>query len=483
MSTPFLLPAIFLALGILVGLEYQVSFVFLSILGIIPWFWAAFQKYYQKRKRWEVVATLFLFFFIGLWSGNIVQKQRISKSFDQALYGNFEAQVNEVYPTKKGTRLMLTLTSINDIKQELDVCLWTKNKQFSEGDVIRWTGYLNPVTDSLRKNRSFFQWLYQKGFTATAFSDKLNKIGSFQNFSTQINYVKRLIINQIENKFYSEETRGLAIAILLGDKSGLNDEMKNDFSVAGAAHILAVSGMHVQLILTVLLFLLSRFPLVIRILIPMFIVVFYGFLAGASPAVSRAVIMGVLYLLACFFKKDLPLANSLALTLMIQLFWDPFAIKDLGLQLSYLAIAGILWIAPYIPAYKGKSKFQQWISENIKISIAAQFATLPLILFHFGQFPVYFLITNLILVPIGNIATILGFIFIPISGIFQLSDLLAYAASFSFDTLIYLAHLIASLPFASIQGFYLGSFATVLLFISMGTFILYKNQIQLISKA
>ncbi|HEY8402682.1 MAG TPA: ComEC/Rec2 family competence protein [Cytophagaceae bacterium] len=200
----------------------------------------------------------------------------------------------------------------------------------------------------------------------------------------------------------------LATALVLGKKSDIDDEIKEAFSATGTMHIMAVSGLHVAMIyqLFALIFgIINRgnkgkkiFFLLIALTL-----LFYAFITGFSPSVTRAVIMFIIMALADATSKPKSSYNTLALTAFILLIYDPNCLYDIGFQLSFVAVAGILYIYPLL---KNKFKFENaitsYIWDSACISIAAQIATFPISVYYFSQFPNYFLIANLVIIPISN---------------------------------------------------------------------------------
>jgi len=203
-------------------------------------------------------------------------------------------------------------------------------------------------------------------------------------------------------------------ALLLGYQRGVDPETRAAFQLSGAAHILAVSGMHVGLVLTLWLFLLRHLPggwafhpvsqgaLLILVLL-------YGLLTGASPSAMRAVIMGAVALLARMAYKPYLALNALGFAAFIQLSLDPALLHNVGFQLSYAAVGGILaFYGPLRGLFKARFFSTAWgayLRDLVAISLAAQAGTLLLSWAYFGRLPLYFLLTNLVAVPLGTAAT------------------------------------------------------------------------------
>ncbi|MGY8927758.1 MAG: ComEC/Rec2 family competence protein, partial [Flavobacteriales bacterium] len=138
---------------------------------------------------------------------------------------------------------------------------------------------------------------------------------------------------------------GVGQALILGNKELLSTEIKTSFSRAGAMHVLAVSGLHVGIILAFLIFVLERFPRIFSrraaILISILFIWIYAGITGFSPSVLRATIMFSIIVFGDVFGKQSSRFNSLGFSAFLMIVWNPLIIYDIGFQLSYLAMLGI----------------------------------------------------------------------------------------------------------------------------------------------
>ncbi|MDW8135067.1 MAG: ComEC/Rec2 family competence protein [Bacteroidia bacterium] len=250
----------------------------------------------------------------------------------------------------------------------------------------------------------------------------------------------------------------LTYALLLGYRRGLDPETRSSFQLSGTAHILAVSGMHVGLVLSLWLFLLRRLPghwghhWISKVLL-VSLVVFYGFLTGASPSAMRAVIMGSIALVAqIFYRPYMPL-NALGFAGFLQLSLDLSILQDIGFQLSYAAVGGIL--AFYQPLRqlfpRTKSAWKVYLRDLIAISLAAQAGTFFLSWSHFEKMPIYFLIANVVAVPLATLlafSAVGWFISLPIPILNTVWGWIVYGLAYA---LLNVVKMVASMPFASLS--------------------------------
>ncbi|MFZ5941600.1 MAG: ComEC/Rec2 family competence protein [Bacteroidota bacterium] len=198
-------------------------------------------------------------------------------------------------------------------------------------------------------------------------------------------------------------------AITLGDKGALTEELRDSYSGAGASHVLAVSGLHVGMIWWILDRLLAfrgkRFMVRLgRSLLITAILWFYAALTGGASSVCRSVTMFSLVSLAGILSRRSSVMNTILLSALILLLLSPSRFFDTGFRLSYLAVCGIVLLQPRLAAWcRSRYRFLNRILDLITVSIAAQVFTFPLTLALFHQFPVAFILTNLVVIPLATV--------------------------------------------------------------------------------
>jgi ComEC/Rec2-related protein len=194
-------------------------------------------------------------------------------------------------------------------------------------------------------------------------------------------------------------------AVCLGDRSSLSEDMREAYTAAGGMHLLAVSGLHVGLIWWVLQYLTSWMKLIFRKEIHRSILVvgllwFYACITGFSSSVCRAVTMFSFFSMGRMRGGQIHILNVILASAFLLVLIHPLRLQDVGFQLSYVAITGIVTIHPLTRSLPGlKSRLLRHIWEAGSVSLAAQFATAPLVIFYFHQLPLYALVTSLVTVP------------------------------------------------------------------------------------
>lgn len=198
-------------------------------------------------------------------------------------------------------------------------------------------------------------------------------------------------------------------ALFLGDKSGIPYKDKEHFRISGASHLLALSGMHLSIFYVILNLLTAFIPgnragTAVRSVINIVVLFLYSAMTGMANSIARAFVMICIYETAKIIgRKQKPLW-VLALSAIAILTLNPGAAADVGFQLSYSAMIGIFTIFPRLKSLVAtKNKAMGYIWTTIAMSVACQISTLPLILWYFGYFPKYFLVTNLICVPLSSV--------------------------------------------------------------------------------
>ena len=216
------------------------------------------------------------------------------------------------------------------------------------------------------------------------------------------------VVSSLQKLICGEKEHGLAEALLIGYKDDLDKNLVQSYTNTGVVHIIAISGMHLALIYGLLLLLtkpLRRKQLRwLRILLILSGLWLFTLLAGAQASVVRSAVMFTCIAFGEALSKRTSIYNTLALSAFLLLAYNPFWLWDVGFQLSYAAVVSIVTF--YRPIYNWfyfPNKALDFIWKTIAISIAAQILTTPISLYHFHQFPVLFLLTNIVAVPLSSL--------------------------------------------------------------------------------
>lgn len=273
-------------------------------------------------------------------------------------------------------------------------------------------------------------WLERQGVHEQAYGKsgewKLISGGHGNYFKSQALDLRRYFLKKLQSYEFSASAYGVAAALLLGASDHLDPGTIQSYSASGTLHVLSVSGMHVALVYIVLLKLLA--PLERRmklkwlsIFLQLVFLWFYATLTGLCPSVLRSVTMLSVIIAGRAFNRNAHILNSLSASALILLLFDPLLIFDIGFQLSYLAVGGIVMLQPKLESiwepdtntFKGKILKHCWTL--ISVTLVAQVFTFPLGLYYFQQFPLYFILSNLIVIPLSTIVMYAGLFLLIVS--------------------------------------------------------------------
>ncbi|MFN3996896.1 ComEC/Rec2 family competence protein [Algoriphagus sp.] len=300
-----------------------------------------------------------------------------------------------------------------------------------------------------RKDIHFRQFIGDK-FTIIDSSEVNSSKYGLANF-------RKKLVGIIEDKVPNPESRQIAAALLLGQKENLDKEIKNAYAETGTMHILAVSGLHVGIIYAILLFPLKGIKLKsgqksIYLFVVILLIWTYAILTGFSPSVVRAATMFSLFTAGQMRKRKPSSFNILAFSAMIMITMDPGVIFEVGFQLSYAAVAGILLVQPLIVRFwLPPNRVLEYAWQLTTVSIAAQLATFPLSVYYFHIFPTYFLIANLFIIPLAFLVMSVGIIFLIFSWIPMLSDGLGGIVSWMIWLQNWITHTIQLFPGGNLE--------------------------------
>ena len=259
--------------------------------------------------------------------------------------------------------------------------------------------------------------------------------------------MRQRLLGRYRQSMDEEEAYGVLAAMALGDRSALISEVRETYSVTGASHVLALSGLHlgiIYMLLSRLTFRRRRFWLGQSMMVVC--IWAFAFLTGLSPSIVRSATMISVYAVFSVGGRGRSSLNLLAFAAMAILLFDPSALFDVGFQLSFMAVLSILLFMPLVERlWHADSWIHRWLRGMVGVSVSAQLGVAPLIAYYFGLFSPYFLLTNFIVIPAVTIILYgaLLVLFVP-----QLGSLLALLVQILNKALGW----IAQLPCSSIDG-------------------------------
>ena len=283
-------------------------------------------------------------------------------------------------------------------------------------------------------------------------------------------------LTEILKSVLTGQELALANALILGERSLLTNETTQGFSDTGAMHILAVSGLHIGILLQILLRIFKLFQKFITknqaTILSLIIVWFYALITGFSPSVVRSVIMFSFLLIGTMKGKENSEINILAFSAFILLSWKPIYIYDVGFQLSYTAMLGIYLFYPFLKnVIISRYKILQLIIEGSMVGIAAQITTIPLTLYYFHQFPNFFILTNIALMAFSFIILLLGILLFSFFWILPIKIILGIILEKTMTCMLSIVSFFSQLPFAVAKGFILNKWEILFIYVSIVLFL------------
>jgi competence protein ComEC len=305
--------------------------------------------------------------------------------------------------------------------------------------------------------------------------------GSWKESATGGRKNLKLLTHQCQNKLlatYQEiglnkTAYGILAAITLGYRNDLEARTKQTFSRAGVMHVMALSGFNVAIIALAMSFLLSglehfKHGNIIKTVIIILFIWLFAVVTGLSPSVSRASVMIGFVLTGKLFNKRVNSYNILLASAFMMLAFSSAMLTDVSFQLSFAAVLGIIM---YQPAMSRLLVFRNTLADKIwklfTVSCAAQLATLPLTAYYFHQFPVYFWLTNLFVVPLVSVIICTAAVFLLLSAIHPLALFIGKILALQLDVLLRIVSYTETLPGALIENIYISPLQCVLLTVAI----------------
>lgn len=466
---PFLRICLPLCLGIIAGIYIGTDYNFLLAIAFAAFsafIGSAIFRSYNDDRIFGIAA--FLSIFICGYLLCRLQKDNLSELKQASTV--FACTISD-YPEEKEKSYVLTVKAdglINNGKvQPLNASLILYNKKdsvvksFLPGDkiIIRCI----PVEITNRGNPYEFDYkLYMEnaGIKYQAFTSVTDILyhssPDRRNLKHRALIIREKIIQMYKSRGITGERLALISALILGEKSMLVQEQKDIFIRAGVMHIMAVSGLHAMLlsmfVMSIFFFLKGKLN-ILRILIAVLFIWAFAFITGLTASVLRATIMFTFIQAGSILKRKVNSVNSVLASAFVLILARPTVIFDAGFLLSYSAVIYIILF--YDGLYK-KIKISNWFGDKVwqsaVITIVAQAGTLPLTIMLFNRFPVYFILTNIIIVPLSSLVIITGCIMPLFYPFVKISMLIGALLGNLTQLTEYLTEKAASLPMSSIEN-------------------------------
>lgn len=344
--------------------------------------------------------------------------------------------------------------------------------------------------DDTYAQRGGFDWRRQRmvrGIVARTFvaSDKweraevsLEAMPRIDRLALSLQSLRYDLLSRLQGSALSEDSYATIAAMTLGDKTCVSAELRDTYSKAGVSHVLALSGLHLGIIYAMIALLLGRRRNTMGgLLVTLLLVWTFALMVGMSPGIVRSAAMFSVYASMTFLQRDYLTANSLALAASVMLLTSPAMLWDVGFQMSFLAVMGIVICHVLLRNNRfyvryAHRRFVGKLVSLVCISLAAQLFVLPLVMYYFGNVPFYFLLANIVAVPLTTLiiyAAMLLFVLSPLcrfaAWMTVVWQWLASGVGWVVAQMNTLLKVIASLPGASAEDVYISVLQLSLMYV------------------
>lgn len=505
-----LFPMVRILLPFMAGIIICISLSSTEIIPIIIWIslllltlGAGFISAVTKRKslNWLFGVVLSLFLFVCAYNSVIFKKEILSPDHfaKKQIQGTFIARVSE--PLQEKDHSYKTILRIEGIRKGTEIIEAKGNiltyfakdslsKPPANGSLLAISGTMqeispaqNPGSFDYRKymaSNNVYHQVYLNNYSWKTLEEPqgINLFRYSHKLSQK--FISILNANGLKGKEFA-----VASALLLGQKDMLDNETRQAYSGSGVMHILCVSGLHVGVIYIIISFLLgfmkkSGKQLFFKTALILITIWAYAILTGLSPSVMRAAIMFTFISIGNASRRHVHIINSLSVSAMVLLLYDPLMIMNIGFQLSYIAIIGIIFInKPIADLWQPKNRILDYIWGLTAVSIAAQAATGPLAMYYFHQFPTYFIVGNLVAIPLSFLAIYSGVAVLLTSFVPIISNVFGLITNYILFALNFIIGSIEHLPNSVLQihsVFRLDTFLIYLILTAIMMLVYYKRK-------
>lgn len=486
--------------GIILGIYSEAEIpwqIIVTAITLIVALTIALSKISKFKYRWIYGAIITLFFFsIGfLWA-------TINKAINQPDY--FESIANEnttiivtiEKPLQDKERSMKAVATVKAVVNNLKTEKASGKIQlyFSKSDSLLKIKYGDVIALPYKKLQCFeppknpyefdyrafmaFKQIHHQAFLRAGNYEVLQR-NTGNKLLQQIYDLRAHLVNVLKQHVTNKQSFSIASSLLLGARDNLDFHLIKAYSSAGAMHVLAVSGLHVAILYIIiekLLFFLNRTPrlALIKAVLMVTIIWSYAMLAGFSPSVQRASIMFTFITIGKQSERGYNIYNVLSASAIFQLLLNPFAIMEVGFQLSYLAVTGIVMFQKFFyDFFYVKNKILDYLWQITCVSIAAQLITFPVGLLYYYQFPLYFFVSNLFVIPAAFVIMLTGTALLVLHPIDFFAEWIGLLLNGLIAFMNKCVFAIEQLPYSLIQGLSISIFESWLIYIIVILFFAY----------
>lgn len=441
---------LFLGVGILIGHLFKIplnsSLVFTIVIFLALSISFLISKNQIKKTIWFGLLTFLTTISSGILVYNLHNQQNFKDHFSNYISknGNDRNVVvlrirEKLKPANLYSKYIVDVLKVDNKtvsgKSLLNVLIDSTQTPYEVDDILMSSSPFKELIQPLNPNQFDYKNYLEKQYVYhQIFAENHTLFQLKSKAHTLFGYADRLrdmITIKLKEHNFKPDELAIINALLLGQRQDISEEIYNSYTRAGAIHILAVSGLHVGIVLLLLSFVLKpveyiRHGKTIKVLMILFFLWGFAIVAGVSASVTRAVTMFSIVAIAMHWKRPTNIYNTLAISMFILLLFKPMFLFDVGFQLSYLAVLSIVTIQPILyNIWKPKLKVFNFFWKILSVTIAAQFGVVPISLYYFHQFPSLFFISNLAIIPFLGFILGLGILVIFLAVLNILPEFLA----------------------------------------------------------
>ena len=465
MKRPILLIIVGYVLGIIWGLYFNIVSFFILLLGITAIYYVMpknpkrYIKVFLKTKVLYLIIISFViaYVYVGYLNNqydnffkNIKEDAEyrgkiVTSCISKEYYDCYTVKLCCVNNNKSNNKYLLLYVS----KKE-------NMKQYNLGDEIVFKGEFS-VPDSTRNYMGFdYKEHLKKQNIYGIVRTNQNKIQVMKINSNIIYFIQDSIVNKVK-QILPKRTEGLFLGILLGKTEDIQEDDLEYFRKSSLAHILCVSGAHINYIILGITYLLSKAEAHrnIKYILTIIILIFFMAVTGFSSSVIRSVVMASMLLISKIFYRKIDVINSISISLLCIIIFNPFKLFDVGVLLSYGGTIGIIVfnkpVENILNKFLNDTKILKFIKQSLSVCISAQIVILPISIYFFNNINCMFFISNILAGPIFGAIVIYGACNVFISFInIEIAKVLAAFTNLLLEALIAISKFSTYLPFSNI---------------------------------
>lgn len=463
------------AAGIVLGQWMEETPVFIPIalavigvgLSLILYYGAASPSSRLRARPWHIVAILLVTLSLG-WMGfkssipagidlAALQKGHLVARIDGIEYKDFSMSLN-VNLKCAHSRFSQPHAIKGKIRLSTDGCDYS----LRSGDLISFPAKLNPITNLGNPDEiDYARILNRQGFYYSSHCNvqEVARCGYEPTLLNKMENLRQRIISRLASSNLNEDCQRIVIALVLGGKQYIDTDTRWQFSHAGIAHILALSGLHVGILSFIIWWLLIPLDYLrlkkLRLVLTLMAIVIFDIFTGMQPSVIRATIMiGFVFTAHILYRKSTPV-NTLAAAALIILVFSPQALFDVGFQLSFITVAALLLLAPSPAMVNGKIQLWGYVKATVITSFIAMASTIVLTAYYFHSISLLAVVSNLLVLPIFPFFMMVSIFYVIVVAMGGEFGILETCVNVTYHYISWMATHISATPHAHIDNIYI----------------------------